>query len=288
MGDTPAVGPRRTNLVIGLIVVVLAVATLVGTFVIVFSTQQLGEKPKWALVRYPVGRLDTSEVSGRAAPGAHALPGYRETYVTDFPGTALPSGWFTFAGVPGGDPGAQFGPAHVVVDNGRLLLKTYRDPAYHNEWVTGGLCQCGHPQTYGAFFVRSRIDAPGPNEVALLWPSSNKWPPEIDFNESAGAYRSTSATIHFTIANHIEQAHVGVAMSHWHTWGVIWTPTAITMTVDGHPWARFLHKKGWPAVPMDLNLEQRTSCSVGADCPSRPVTMQVNWVAEYQATTKAG
>ena len=42
---------------------------------------------------YPVGSPDASEPSGYAPMGATALPGYTESYVTDFTGTALPAGW---------------------------------------------------------------------------------------------------------------------------------------------------------------------------------------------------
>ncbi len=95
-------------------------------------------------------------------------------------------------------PGPSSGPHTSRWRRGELLLSTYRDKHYQNRWVTGGLCQCGLPHVYGAYFVRSRSTGVGPNEVELLWPENNQWPPEIDFNETPSAHQS-SATVHWGV-----------------------------------------------------------------------------------------
>lgn len=235
-----------------------------------------------ALADYPVGTPDTTEISGMAPPDATALPGYALTYETDFPGTTLPPGWSVFTGIPGGDPGGHFGASHVEVDNGVLELNTYRDPAWGNRWVTGGLCQCSVAHTYGAYFVRSRITGAGPNEVELLWPVTNIWPPEIDFNETVGFDTSTTSSVHAGKANLTFRRRVVIDMTQWHTWGLIWTPQEIIYTVDGHVWGTFKTAADIPHVPMDLNFEQRQQCEEHRQCPTAPETMQVNWVAEYR------
>ena len=99
---------------------------------------------------FPVGVVDGSEPSGMAPPLASALPGYYQSYVADFAGSTVPGGWDVFTGKPGGDPGAQWGAAHVTVSDGLLQLNAYQDPAYGNEWVAGAVCQCGLARTYGA------------------------------------------------------------------------------------------------------------------------------------------
>jgi beta-glucanase (GH16 family) len=213
------------------------------------------------------------------------LAGYSQSYVTDFSGSSLPSGWDSYSGNPGGDPGGQFGTAHVVVGGGLLSLNTWQDSGYNNEWVTGGLCQCGEPQTYGAYFVRSRVTGAGPTGVELLFPTAG-WPPEIDFNETGGDSTSTTATnIWAATATSRSQAQVklDIDMTQWHTWGVIWTPTSITYTVDGRVWGSFNNASEVPNVPMTLDLQQQTWCSSGWACPSAPQSMQVDWVAEYTA-----
>ncbi len=197
---------------------------------------------------YPIGTPTANEPSGYAPPSASALAGYDRTYVDDFKASGLPQGWLLFSGVPGGDPGGQFGAKHVTVKNGELLLSTYRDSAYQNKWVTGGMCQCSVSNTYGAYFVRSRVTGVGPNEVQLLWPASNQWPPEVDFNETPSAHE-TGATVHWSYANYIEQRFIkGINMSDWHTWGVIWSKTEIIYVLDGRIWGKITNLNEIPVV----------------------------------------
>lgn len=233
---------------------------------------------------FPVGTPDSAEPSGDAPPAADALPGYSESYVTDFTGSSLPAGWGAFAGQPGGDPGALFGPSHVVVGGGLLRLLTYKDPSSNNQWVTGGVAHYGLAQTYGAYFVRSRVSGPGPNEAELLWPVQNIWPPEIDFSETGGLTNELSASLHYGVTNHFAQVFLGINMTKWHTWGVIWTPSSVTYTVDGQVWGSVTVPSEIPNIPMTLDMEQRTKCSFGTQCPTHPISMQVDWVAEYTPT----
>ena len=236
-----------------------------------------------AYVIYPVGTVDISEPSGQAPPGPSALRGYRLFYQNDFNGTSLSPGWYVFSGVPGGDPGGQFDAAHVVVGGGLLLLNTWKDSKYQNRWVTGGLCQCGLSHTYGAYFVRSRVTGTGPNAAELLWPVGKIWPPEIDFNENGGRIAHTTSSVHFGSTNHIDNLKLKINMMQWHTWGVIWTPTSVTYVVDGRVWGEVSAPLEIPRRPMTLDFEQRTLCSLGKECPSVPVAMKVDWVAEYTA-----
>ncbi len=230
---------------------------------------------------YPIGTAESSEPSGFGPMGANALPGYAQTYLTDFTGTAVPAGWDSYSGAPGNDPGAQFGSAHTVVSGGMLQLNSWRDPAYNNEWVTGGVCQCGLTQTYGAYFVRSRVTGPGPTQVELLWPVANVWPPEVDFNETSGTTTGTGATVHFGATNGKDQRALDIDMTQWHTWGVIWSPRSLEYTIDGHVWGVVTTPSEIPNIPMTLDLQQQTWCSSGWACPTSPQSTQVDWVTEY-------
>jgi hypothetical protein len=78
--------------------------------------------PKTGTTGYPVGTPDSSEPSGDSPPGTSALSGYSETYVNDFTGGSLPSGWTTFSGQPSSDPGALFSGSNVAVGSGVLAL----------------------------------------------------------------------------------------------------------------------------------------------------------------------
>jgi hypothetical protein len=257
-----------------------------GVFLLIMASStsvQLGSAnadPR-AVPLYPIGTPSTTEPSTFAPPSATALPGYTQSYVNDFTGTTLPPGWDIFTGLPGGDPGGHFGISHVVVGNGMLSLNTFRDPSWYNRWVTGGVCQCGVSRKYGAYFVRSRVTGAGPTEVELLWPTSNTWPPEIDFNETGGSIVSTSSSAHYGATNHIVGRHIDINMTLWHTWGVIWTKNELTYTVDGRVWGVVNGAQNISAVPMTLDLEQRQECEENRQCPTVPESMEVDWVAEY-------
>jgi Glycosyl hydrolases family 16 len=256
-------------------ILVLGMTTTTTNSVTVTSTKSSGPPP------FPIGIVDTRAPSKMAPPGVNALSGYVRDYVSNFDGNTLPSGWYTFSGIPGGDPSGRLENSHVVVSDGLLRLNTWKDPAYGGNWVSGGLCQCGLPRTYGAFFVRSRVTGPGPSAISLLWPANNTWPPEIDFNENGGNARGTSATVHFGVTNQIDQSTISIDMTKWHTWGVIWSQDKITFTVDGQVWARVTTPLEIPNIPMRLDMEQRTACGTGLDCPTEPQSMLIDWVAEY-------
>jgi hypothetical protein len=220
-----------------------------------------------------------------APPLANALPGYQQSYVTDFTGSRLPSGWSTFAGSPGGDPGTRWEASQVVVGNGLLQLNATYDSNL-NEWVTGGTCDCSSSQTYGAYFVRSRMTGPGPTVVELLWPAGGyPWPPEIDFNETYGPTVTSMATVHYGAGNSVDHRSLTIDMTQWHTWGVVWSPSAITYVVDGKVWAVVNASSEIPSKPMTLDIQQQTWCSAGFACPTAPQSTLVDWAAIYTAAT---
>lgn len=233
---------------------------------------------------YPIGVPSSSEPSGYAPPSADALPGFSLSYSTDFTGSALPAGWGAFSDASSGDPGSQWEDSQVVVSGGLLQLNAAQDPALNNEWVTGGLCQCGESQTYGAYFVRSRETGPGPTIVELLWPTQG-WPPEIDFNETSGTTTQSFGTNIWGLDSNgdkeQQQFLMSIDMTQWHTWGVIWTPTSIILTVDGQAWGTFTTPSEIPSQSMSLHIQQQTWCSSGYACPTSPQSTDVDWVAEY-------
>jgi outer membrane protein OmpA-like peptidoglycan-associated protein len=270
--------------------VVGAVALVVGVFTLVMNpagstnsyntTKATIASHVATTIGLAMGKTDPAQPSGEAPMAANALPGYTQTYVNDFTGTTLPPGWDVFTGTASGDTGSQFGAAHVTVANGLLSLNTWQDPSYGNQWVTGGLCQCGTPLTYGAFFVRSRVTGPGPTIVELLWPLAN-WPPEIDFNETDGTTIGTTATDIWAQNGGQNQIPLDVDMTQWHTWGVVWTPTSILYTIDGKVWGQFDVAADIPHQPMTLHVQQQTWCSYNYACPTAAQSAQIDWIAEY-------
>lgn len=234
---------------------------------------------------YPYGTPNAAEPSGMGPPSASALSGYGQTYVQDFTGSSVPSDWDVFAGQPGGPGNSQWALSQVQVANGILSLNAAQ---VGGEWITGGLCQCGHVQTFGAYFVRSRVTGPGPTQVELLWPT-NGWPPEIDFAETGGETTGEWSTTMWALNADGSPAQVindtNQDLTQWHTWGVIWSSTSVIYTVDGQEWASVTNPAEISQAPMTLNIQQQTWCANGWGCPtaSQTASLQVDWVAEYTA-----
>ncbi len=234
---------------------------------------------------YPYGTPNSSEPSGMAPPSASALSGYGQTYVQDFSGSTVPSDWDVFSGQPSGNGNGQWALSQVQVANGIMSLNTAQVGGI---WLTGGLCQCGRPQTFGAYFVRSRQTAPGPTQVELLWPV-NGWPPEIDFSETDGNTTAQSTTAIWGVNSdgspQQTQSFTNQDLTQWHTWGVIWSSTSIIYTIDGQEWGSVTDPSEISQVPMTLNLQQQTWCAAGWACPASgsSESLQVDWVAEYTA-----
>ncbi len=232
---------------------------------------------------YPDGVINRAEPSHLAPPGPHALAGFTRIYVDDFNGGLNPYMWFRFKGQPSGDPGGYFAPSHVSTSRGRLVISTYRDSSYGGGWISGGAGLYRVHPTYGAFFVRSRQTAVGADNVELLWPSNNQWPPEIDFNETGVNPTLSTWTVHYDNASsqdYFSNWHVNI--THWHTWGVIWTPTYLKFTLDGHKWGPTV-TNSWeiPRLAMALDLQQQSWCGVSPDCPKVNSSLVVDWVAVY-------
>jgi Glycosyl hydrolases family 16 len=216
-----------------------------------------------------------------------SVPGWTLTYSTTFPGNSLPSGWDAYSGEPGGDPYGNWEPSNVSVSDGELHLMA--TPS-----AQGGVAYYGNPQTYGMYLVRMKGDyEPGLsiNNLAILWPTQQGvWPPEVDFYQDLGGSRqSFSASLHAgpdgdggccVIASPAQDSN-GTA---WHTYGVEWTPSAITYTIDGQVWATVSRNSlnspaQWPTIPMNLTLQSQNQAS---SQPNGTIeTMTVAWVAEY-------
>lgn len=261
-----------------LLAVVAFAAALVTTYIVL--------QPTTTPLLYPVGVPSAAAPSGDSVPNATqsflGLQGYHQSYVTEFTGTTLPKGWFSFSGPIHGDAEAYYDPSHLHVANGLLTLRTARDPLNHGNWATAGLCQCGTTHVEGAYFVRSRSLGVGPDNVELLWPKTDIAPPAVEFMESA-ATSGSSASVHWSSQNHTIHLYLNkVSLTNWNTWGVVWTKTKLIFVVNGRAWATITDRQLIPTSALRLDLEQQTYCSFHYACPSGPASMLVDWVAEYQ------
>ena len=228
--------------------------------------------------------------SGLAMPKS-SLTHWRLKSAVDFTGTALPAGWGSYEGQPGGEPNGYWKHSHAYVRNGVLTLAGYRDGS---KFVTGGVMayspQVGQ-QTYGKYEVRFRIDkGHGVKYAALLWPTSERWPVdgEIDFAEDGGGDRTRSTgTLHYGASNSQIQKSLSGDFSRWSTMGVEWSPNKIVYTLNGRAWAT-VTGAAVPHTPMNLAIQtQAGTCGswAGATCPNATtpahVNMQIDWAVTY-------
>ncbi len=215
---------------------------------------------------------------------------WRRVFFDDFNHGLRSSRWGRYSGQPGGDPGGWWAPSHDVVSHSILNLETYRDPRFSGRWVSGGVSSApALSQTYGKYEVRLRMDpGKGIAVVALLWPSRNQWPPEIDFAENGGETNvrdHVTATLHYGADDTQLQRTLRADFTQWHVLGVEWTPGKLVYTVDSRRWA-VVRSRAVPAQPMELDLQtQAGTCGDQPPCPdsSTParVTAQIDWVAAY-------
>jgi hypothetical protein len=235
----------------------------------------------------PASSSGGTSTGGDGSSWPTSVPGWQLTYSTDFPGSSLPSGWDAYNGEPGGDPDGYFDSSDVSVSGGALhLLATPSAQA--------GVQFYDNPQTYGMYLVRMKGDYEPDlsiNNLAILWPAQQGvWPPEVDFFQDLGGTRqSFSASLHpgpdgnggcCVVASPTQDSD-GTA---WHTYGVQWTPSSLTYTIDGRVWATVSSGSlssgtTWPDIPMNLTLQSQNQASAQ---PSGTIdTMTVAWVAEY-------
>ncbi len=219
------------------------------------------------------------------------LPGWQQVFVDDFDREALGEEWSAYTGEPGGDPYSRWEPSQVILGDGSLRLRGER---VDGRWVTGGVSNWRHSQTYGKWEVQVRVDPS--DEIAyhlLLWPQDEVWPPEIDFAESFDGSRQTLNAFYHGAAS-FEERSVTIDMSQWHVVGVEWEPGVLRFTVDGRVWSEVRSEADVPGKPMWLALQSSSSacqrsiefgfdsagsCSL-TDVP--PVAdVQVDWVAVY-------
>ena len=233
------------------------------------------------------GHGDRSAAATKRAPAR-----WKQVFVDDFSQGVDNSRWLKYSGQPGGDPGGWWDPSHVTVTNGVLNLETYRDTRFGGRWVSGGVSSSpALRQRYGKYVVRFRMDAGmGVLGVLLLWPSSNIWPPEIDFAETGGTddrRDKISATLHHGADDQQIPRILRGDFTQWHTAGVEWTPGRLVYTLDGRRWGS-VRGQYVPDLPMELDIQaQAGTCGNRyAPCPGLTtpghVNLQVDRVAAYR------
>jgi beta-glucanase (GH16 family) len=173
----------------------------------------------------------------------------------------------------------MWSPRHIQLRFGSARLRGYREGG---RFVTAGM-MLNRPQIYGKYLIRAHFTrGAGIEQVMLLWPVTGGWPPELDFSEGASG-TTTMATSHWSASN--AQAHffAKVDMRQYHVYGLEWTPTRVTFTLDGRPFGT-LTGGAVPHVPMSLALQTHATRPVGPISAANPreVTEYIDWVKVYR------
>ena len=77
------------------------------------------------------------------------------------------------------------------------------------------------------------MTGPGPDQNEMLWPVAPVWPPEVDFNEMGYSTNVDVLDRPLRPRLGVRADDASFNMERWHTWGLIWTPTSMTFTIDG-------------------------------------------------------
>jgi beta-glucanase (GH16 family) len=183
--------------------------------------------------------------------------------------------------------------------HGGLIITANRGGEGHPCWYgpceyTGVKIQTSFAQTYGRFEARIKLPA-----GRGLWPAfwmvpaataqNPKLPGEIDVIEVNNHHPYlVSGYAHDGVRfNYKAEDVVNLpAASQFHTYGVDWTPSGITWTLDGKPYASIKSYSKWPFnQPFIMLLD----LAVGGSWPGSPnastvfpAQMLVSWVRVYK------
>lgn len=143
-----------------------------------------------------------------------------------------------------------------------------------------GVSQYG---TYGRYTARFRVDSPGLDEyyVAwLLWPQSERWPYDGEFDFPEGSLSGTVGGFHHyagagsCVGCQLAVEQTGARFTDWHTYTMEWSPGRIRYLLDDRV---VLDSTAWvPSTPMRWQLQTETN---GHGTNSGNLT--VDWVAVY-------
>jgi beta-glucanase (GH16 family) len=253
---------------------------------------------------------------GGATPEVPANPmtggAWKCSFDDEFSGATLDrSKWFVqttaLSGYTAGDDCYMDSPDNVSVSGGALSLTAIHqaEPFLCGQNTTqntsGEVMTYQHfSQTYGFFEVRAKfpdVTVPGLQSTLWLWPVNRvKYGPvpgqggEIDFAEWFSQTPNLDIpNVHYIGATSTDSAHCALANpATFHTYGLEWTSTSLTIFLDGTP----CFVDNWhPLFPLTapepfdqpffLNLTQALGVYSNAFNPATtpmPATTQVDWV----------
>lgn len=256
----------------------------------------------------PIGHPSSAKLQPEPPSGnsqATATPAdqseWKLSWEDDFTGKGLPANWTADTG------GYGFGTEQLqwnsddsarLSGQGGLVITADTGGGDHTCWYgsckyTSAKIQSTYAQAYGRFEARIKIPGdPG------LWPAFWMVPAtttqganrhEIDIIEvnNKHPYLVTGYIHDSSVFNYRAADVLSLPMSaQFHTYGVDWTPSGITWTLDGKAYG---HAKSYANWPFDQPFVMILDLAVGGSWPGPPnantafpATMEVSWVRVYK------
>lgn len=181
--------------------------------------------------------------------------------------------WDVFVG-PGYQGQGKQTRDSVTITNGSLVITGKPDG------TTGAVGYFGSMHKYGRWEARIRVPQ-GTGDyhpVALLWPTSERWPDdgEIDYFETTGTATTNTFSLHHAYGNpHVTPISIDRG---WHTYALEWTPTSITGYLDGKPYYTTTNTKQFPPDTMWHSFQLDW---MGTRASTNTV-MEVDWLRVYR------
>ena len=249
-----------------------------------------------------VNPIHTAVSESPSATASGSNSDWALTWEDDFKGTGTPSGWtFDTGGYGFGNKQLEWNSDDnaQVSKQGGLTITASKGGGGHTCWYgpceyEGAKIQSTFAQTYGMFEARIKLPA-GKGLWPAFWmiPSAAvknpSVPGEIDIIESNNL--EPYLVIGYAHDNHrfgykAEQV-LNMPMSYqFHTYGIEWTPSGITWTLDGKAYG---HINSYPNWPFDQPFVMLLDLEVGGSWPGPPTAstvfpaqMQVSWVRVYE------
>lgn len=229
--------------------------------------------------------------------------GWKLTWQDSFEGSGAPSQWISDNGGYGfGDKQLQWNTdenAQLSASGGLVITAAtggYKKACWYGPCqYTGAKIQTTFAQTYGRFEARIKLPA-GKGLWPAFWmipaaetPGQGTSAGEIDIIEvnNSNPYLLTGYAHGDNIHKYRAEDVLDMPLSsQYHIYGVDWTPTGITWTIDGHAYGHF---SAYPSWPFNRPFIMILDLAVGGQWPGPPTAstvfpahMLVSWVRVYK------
>lgn len=256
------------------------------------------------------GEMDGgSTQSNSAGTGIQTLPTstgspqqWKLAWEDDFTGSGLPRNWTPLVSGNGfGDHSlAWFGNSNATLTgHGGLVITAEKGASEYTCWY--GPCKyisadisTSFAQEYGRFEARIKLPSgrglwPGFWMIPQTTEAGQELPGEIDILEvnNQNPYKVSGYAHDGPIFSYEAKEYLAEpTSSQFHIYGVDWTPTGITWTLDGKPYGHINAYKDWP---FDRPFVMLLTLAVGGTWAGSPTVstvfpaeMQVSWVRVYK------